>query len=242
MKSAERPAAYRYALYFAPAPGSAWDEAGSLWLGRSAAEDLALPQQAMAGVAPAQLATLTASPRRYGWHATLRAPFELAPGVAPERLLDAVRHLAQGLASFAMPALAVRRLDDFLALVPQDPRGPAALAIAEVERTLLTGLHPLAAALGPDELERRRAAGLSAEEDALLRRWGYPFVLDRFRFHLSLTGSLRGVAAPVVQAIEAAARRRFEPLPPLAFDAVTVFAEPTRGADFVCLERVGLAG
>jgi hypothetical protein len=72
-------------------------------------------------------------------------------------------------------------------------------------------------------------------------RWGYPFVLQRFRFHLSLTGSLRGVEEPTMQAIEAAARECFDGLPRCAFDAVAVFAEPARGSDFVLAERVALS-
>jgi hypothetical protein len=239
MKSVERSVAYRYALYFAPAPGSAWDEAGSRWLGRSAGRGLALSQPAVAGVPAARFASLTAAPRRYGWHGTLRAPFALAPGVPPEVLGEAVRELAKGFRPFAMPSLSARRLDGFLALVPQSD-DDAVRRIGDISRALVTGLHPLAAALGPDELMRRRAAGLTPEEDALLVRWGYPFVLDRFRFHLSLTGPLRGVEAPVVRAIESAALGWFQSLPPCAFDAIAIFAEPTSGADFVLAERVEL--
>jgi hypothetical protein len=239
MKNAKETAAYRYAFYFAPAPGTAWDEAGSRWVGRCAARDLPLPQPAVEGVSPERFASLTAAPRRYGWHATLKAPFVLAPNATPDGLRRALREVCQALAPFPMPRLAVRRLDDFLALVPAD-ESREARAIEQVAGTLVTGLHGLAAPLPPDELQRRRAAGLTAEEDALLLRWGYPFVLQRFRFHLSLTGSLRGVEESTVQSIEAAARECFDGLPLCAFDAVAIFAEPVRGGDFVLVERVEL--
>ena len=104
----------------------------------------------------------------------------------------------------------------------------------------MTRLQPLAASLTPAELERRRAAGLTSEEDALLLRWGYPFVLERFRFHLSLTGALRDVAPQVVQAIQEAARERFADLPAFLFDTVSLFAEPKPGADFVLVEQMEL--
>jgi len=239
MQSIEEAAAYRYAFYFAPAPSTAWDQAGSHWLGRCAARALALPQPDIAGVPAERFASLTAAPRRYGWHGTLKAPFALAPGVTPEALMAALREVCQALGPFVMPRLSVRRLDDFLALVPAD-EGRESRAIEQVAGTLVTGLHALAAPLSPDELERRRAAGLTAEEDALLLRWGYPFVLQRFRFHLSLTGTLRGADAATVQAIEAAARACFDGLPRCVFDAVAVFAEPARGKDFVLVERVAL--
>jgi hypothetical protein len=240
MQNVEEAMAYRYAFYFAPAPGTAWDEAGSQWVGRCAARDLPLAQPAIEGVAPERFAALTAAPRRYGWHGTLRAPFALAPNVTPDALRRALREVCQALAPFVMPRLVVRRLDDFLALVPAD-ESREARAVEQVAGTLVTGLHALAAPLPPDELKRRRAGGLTAEEDALLVRWGYPFVLQRFRFHLSLTGSLRGVEESTVQAIEAAARERFDGLPRCAFDAIAVFAEPARGSDFVRVDRVELA-
>jgi hypothetical protein len=231
---------YRYALYFAPAPGSEWDIAGSRWLGRSAAaRGQALPQPEIPGVQAEQFAALTKEPRRYGWHGTLRAPFALVPGVTPDALREAVRALCRGLEPFTMPRLGARRLGNFLALVPGGEAGPCA-PVDRVAEHLVRGLDGMAAPLPPAELERRRAAGLTPEEDALLLRWGYPFVLNRFRFHLSLTGALRGADAATVDAIEKAALAMFGPLPDCPFDAVALFAEPERGADFVLVERLEL--
>ena len=50
---------------------------------------------------------------------------------------------------------------------------------------------PFARPPGAAELERRRKAGLSAAQEKMLLRWGYPYVLDEFRFHLTLTGRLQ---------------------------------------------------
>lgn len=63
--------AHRYAVYFAPSPGTLGWLAGSHWLGRCAAQLRPLSQLDIHGVAPADLQRLTAAPRRYGWHATL---------------------------------------------------------------------------------------------------------------------------------------------------------------------------
>ena len=221
--------AYRYAVYYAPRPNSAWWQAGSQWLGRCAARHTLLPQPEVAHVPPQALQRLTAAPRRYGWHATLKAPFALAAGVTPAQLRDALRALARELKPFDMPRLQVTRLDDFLALVPQGDHR----AIDAVAAACVTQLLPLAAPLSPAELQRRRAAGLSPEEDALLLRWGYPFVLERFRFHLSLTGPLQHEAPALVHALQHAAQQHFDPLPPCRFDTLALFAEPTPGADFV---------
>ena len=228
--------AYRYAIYYAPRPDSPEWQAGSRWLGRCAASQQALTPPEIPGLPAAEFLRLTAAPRRYGWHGTLKAPFALAKGVTPAQLRDAVYTLCRQLQPFDLPALQVARLDDFLAMVPTG----AEPAINAVQRACVTQLQPLAAPLPPAELQRRRAAGLTPEEDALLLRWGYPYVLERYRFHCSLTGPLRGVAPAVVDALQAAAQSWFAHLPASRFDAVALLAEPTPGADFVLLEHVPL--
>ena len=107
-------------------------------------------------------------------------------------------------------------------------------------RVVFIDLHPLAAALSAQELQRRRSAGLMPVEDTLLLEWGYPFVMERFRFHMLLTGSLRGVNPGIVAAVQDAAFQSFDLLPPCLFGSVALFAEPTAGADFVLLEVVTL--
>jgi putative phosphonate metabolism protein len=226
----------RYAIYFAPRADSAWWRAGSRWLGRCASRLEPLPQAPLPGVPAPELHRLTKAPRRYGWHATLKAPFALATGVDVEQLRAALRSVCADFQPFTMPASKVAMLDDFLALVPD--HGSA--LIDDIAAACVTRLHPLAAPLTATELERRRAAGLTPEEDALLLRWGYPFVLERFRFHLSLTGALRDAAPGVVQAIQDAARERFADLPACRFDTVSLFAEPKPGADFVLVEQMEL--
>ena len=229
--------AHRYAIYYAPHPGTLGWLAGSHWLGRCAAQLQPLPQLDIDGVAAADLQRLTAAPRRYGWHATLKAPFALAPGADWLALHHAVQQVARGLRPFAMPPLEVQRIDDFLALVPAQHH-PANAAIQEAAATCVTALQPLAAPLSDADLARRRAAGLTPRQDALLQRWGYPFVLEEFRFHLSLTGPL-GLVDEATQALVLdAAQQFFADLPPLKFNSLAIFAEPTPGADFVLLDHL----
>lgn len=230
-------AAQRYAVYFAPRPDSlAWRN-GSRWLGRCAALGQTMPQPAIDGVAPEEFQRLTAAPRRYGWHATLKAPFALAPGVDEAALRQALRTLARSLQAFEMPPLQVARIDDFLALVPM-PSDPATARLQEVAAACVQQLQPLAAPLSASELARRRAAGLTPRQDELLQRWGYPFVLESFRFHLSLTGGLAQAAPATVARTHAAAQAFFADPQAIAFDSLALFAEPAPGADFVLLDHM----
>lgn len=227
---------HRYAIYFAPRADSAWWRAGSRWLGRCASRLEPLPQAPLPGVPTPELHRLTQAPRRYGWHATLKAPFALAPGVDAEQLRAGLRGLCEDFEPFTMPTLKVAMLDDFLALVPE----PGSRAIEDIAAACVTRVHALAAPLAPAEIERRRAAGLTQEEDALLLRWGYPFVLERFRFHLSLTGSLKDAAPAAIEALKEAARHRFGALPACRVDSLSLFVEPRPGADFMLVEQMEL--
>jgi hypothetical protein len=226
--------AHRYAVYFAPRPGSAWWDAGSQWLGRCAATPALLEPAPIAGIAPELQQQVTAEPRRYGWHATLKAPFALGAGVSLDELRSALGRLAASLAAFDMPALRVQRLGDFLALCADGDN----TAINAVASACVTELNTLSAPLTPDELQRRRHKGrLSPQEDALLVRWGYPYVHACYRFHLSLTGNLQCLDSATVERLEHAAQAWFGALPRCRFDGLALFFEPTPGADFVFAER-----
>ena len=163
------PTHHRYAVYFAPNPGSLGWLAGSHWLGRCAALLQPLQQLAIDGMAADTLHRLTAAPRRYGWHATLKAPFALAPGTDWLMLHQTVQEVARGLQPFVLPPMQVKRIDDFLALVPPALH-PANAQIQETAATCVTALQHLAAPLSDADVARRRAAGLTARQDALLQR------------------------------------------------------------------------
>jgi ribose 1,5-bisphosphokinase len=225
----------RYALYFAPERGSGWDRFGARWLGRCAASGRELPRPRIEGLDAGAFEALTAAPRRYGFHATLKPPFRLAAGTSFAALVQAVERFCARQTALRLPALEVAELDGFLALRP-------ALADARIDAlaaACVRGLDRFRAPPGAAELARRRRGGLSAHEDGLLRRWGYPYVMDRFRFHFSLTASLRGTPPPVVAALRAAACAAIAPLAdePLPLDALCIFEEPHEGADLRMVHR-----
>ncbi len=226
---------HRVAIYYAPSPESDWWQAGSTWIGRCALTGQPLPQPAIDGVAPQTFARLTADPRRYGWHATLKAPFRLAPGQDLDTLWVALHRLCQGRAPFGLAPLQAARLGNFLALQPSQPEP----ALAQLAADCVQQLQTLAAPLSEDALARRRRAGLTPEQDALLRAWGYPYVLQHFRFHLSLTGPLQEVPDSATAALLAAAARQFGELPACRIDRLSIFIEPTPGADFRLLDQIG---
>jgi hypothetical protein len=228
--------AYRYAIYYAPEVQSEWWAAGSQWLGRCAVTGHHLQQPAIEGMAAAHLHTLTQDPRRYGWHATLKAPFVLAAGENLSSLINRLRSIAGQLPAFEMPRLQVSTEGGFLALRPAS-KEPLIHATAHA---CVTGLHALAQPLTAEDLARRRQKKLSPLQERYLQTWSYPWVLDAFEFHMSLTGPFKDMPAAELAAVQGAARLQFEALPPCRFAHLSVFAEPHAGADFIWMDSVAL--
>ena len=230
--------AYRYAVYFAPAIDEIWWQKGSAWLGRCAATQQLFELPAIGNILPDRMSQYIAHPRRYGFHATLRAPFVLREGFSEQTLIEQVALIGARFKPFLLPRFRVTRIGDFLALTLDTP----STQVQQIEEQCVTALQSFAAPLSPNELERRRAANLSEQEDGLLLRWGYPYVLDRFRFHLSLTGSLQSASVEEVVLLAQAAQNHFHHLPLCTFSSLAIFAEPTQGADFVLVAHCPLTG
>jgi putative phosphonate metabolism protein len=176
----------RYALYFAPDAGTPLDRFGASWLGRDARTGAAIAFPEITGLPAAAIAHLTKAPRLYGFHATLKPPFALAGRCSVEALTAALAEFAEHRPAVAAPPLRLEAIGRFLALVPEVP-SPALHALAAdcVER-----FDRFRAPASADDVARRRSAGLAPRQQQFLARWGYPYVLEEFRFHLTLTGAL----------------------------------------------------
>ncbi len=231
--------AYRHAAYFAPAPDSlAWD-LGSQWLGRCARTGQGHSQPLVKGWTPAEFAQCTREPRRYGWHATLKAPFALAQDRTTADVDAGFFGVAAGVgAPFLLP-MKLARLGHFLALVPAEPCVP----LQGLAEACVRELHDCAAPLPPSEIERRSRGGLSPRQAEMLALWGYPYVMDEFVFHLTLTGRLDGLPDERVMELMEHAQSWFAPVlrDGLLIDAVSWFVEDAPGADFRWVQRFGFA-
>lgn len=225
----------RYAIYFAPPEGSALADTGNRWLGRNAASGCAVPQPVCPGLSPERLAALTAAPRRYGFHGTLKAPFRLRAGCTPDELGRAIAALATRQQPFEF-TLQLAMLGSFFAWLPAD----AQERIAAVATACVIELDEFRQPADATELARR-AVGLDPNRAALLQRWGYPYVLDEFRFHLTLSDAVSGSEAEAMHTALADYTARHAQ-GRIAFDALCLFVEPAPGADFRQIVRYGFDG
>lgn len=175
----------RYAIYWAPERGSRLAAFGAGLLGWDVETSSDAPRLRIDGL-PAPVEELTAAPRRYGFHGTLKPPFRLAEGRKRTGLERATATLASDLTAFDAPPLELHDRFGFPALSPDAP----CAELDALAARCVTELDTFRAPPSETELARRRAAGLSDRQEAHLLRWGYPYVLDEFRFHLTLAGML----------------------------------------------------
>lgn len=218
----------RVAVYYAPHPSDPLWAAACIWLGRDPERGTALEQPPVPGIAAA-----TAEPRLYGFHATLKPPMRLATSYAA--FLDDAQALAARQPAFDLPPLHVADLRGFLALREPAPCPPLqALADACV-----VDLDRHRAAPDDAELARRRKHGLPPAQDAMLRRWGYPHVLETWFFHMTLTKRLdpeqQTVLRPAAELHLASALAC-----PRRVDALSIFTQAAPGAPFLVAERLPL--
>jgi hypothetical protein len=228
---------FRYAVYFCPSPDSDWGLAGAQWLGRCAITGKTSQQLEISGIDSELFRSLTSDPKRYGWHATLKAPFKLAPEHEVGELLLKLHQLAKSLKPFDLPKLEVSSVGGFLSLRPKIASDELDAAAAMCVRDLQSFSLPLT----EKELTRRRnKAELTPEQDKLLVDWGYPWVLDEFNFHFSLTGSLDSVDAKTEKKLIQAAKHHFQNLSICRFDRIALVIEPEAGKDFEVIKLLEL--
>ncbi len=229
----------RYAIYFAPAPDCAFWRFGSAWIGRDAAENKALGRPTLSGEASADwdaaaLETLTASPQLYGFHATLKPPFRLAERQSIEGLMDAAEAFARTYRPFICPQVGVAALGRFIAFRLIEPcKDMSNLASACVQT-----FEPFRAPLNQVELAKRHAADLTPRQTELVAAWGYPYVFEEFRFHMTLTGAITDTAvrtrlAAALQVMAKASGADGQ----MPADAIAVYEQPEPGAAFRLLRR-----
>ncbi|OPY99778.1 phosphonate metabolism protein [Bradyrhizobium sacchari] len=176
----------RYAIYFAAGADSALSRFGAALLGYDAhtGDELPFPREALQ-VAP-DWRDVSADPRKYGFHATLKAPMALAPGKTEGELMAA----CAAFAGMARPVPVIRPVVDaisgFIAVIPAEP----VEALQELAADIVRDFDAFRAPLTAEDRARRKPEKLSERQRDYLDRWGYPYVMEEFRFHMTLTGRL----------------------------------------------------
>jgi hypothetical protein len=209
-------------------------------LGRDASTGETLRGFAPEGHSAESWLKLTEDPRRYGFHATVVAPFRLRADLDVRDLVDAIAAFARAARPFEAGELKVGRIAtvDGRAFVALEPEGEARGLCAFAEEAV-RGLDRLRAPLTEAELDTRTVdARLTPRQRYYLEVWGYPYVLAEFRPHFTLTNALADVA-PVEKALRWAFQMRVDQ-PRLPVETLTLFGERHGDGQFEILREFPL--
>lgn len=217
----------RYAIYHTPDRNDPLTLAAINWLGRDAFGGPAAFPQFPEGWNMKRHLDLVHDARRYGFHATLKAPFALASNASEQDLLDAFGELKLTSEDIVIPSLVLRQIDGFFALVPEQPSE----LLNEFTGLLVREFDRFRAPLTREDIARRNPDGLSERQAGYLERWGYPYVFEEFFFHMTLTGRVYGEEANDVRM---ALERHFAGFlgKQHRLSHIAIFCEPAPGADF----------
>ena len=222
----------RYAIYFAAGSDSALSRFGAELLGYDAytGDELPFPDPAL-HVAP-DWRDITADPRKYGFHGTLKAPMALAPGRTEAELLAACAVFAGEARPVPLIRPVVDAISGFIAVIPAEPID----ALQELAADCVRAFDGFRTALTAEDRARRRPEKLSERQRDYLDRWGYPYVMEEFRFHMTLTGRL---SAERREQVVAMLRERFAAtgIGRLAIDAIALCRQETANSRFRVIGR-----
>lgn len=211
---------FRFALYYAPRPETALAEAASSWLGRDH-ENRTCSRITSKTLGGERFAELTKAPFHYGFHGTLKPPFRLHDATSKNLLCEEIDRFCNQRSPFIMKELEIGWIGNFLCLRPVKSSDK----MNKLARDAVRQFDNFREDMSFIELEKRRNQGLTPQQDALLLQWGYPYVMDEFRFHLTLSSKIEDSQERTL--LEEEARRHFSSdlLQEIPVDGISLFVE-----------------
>lgn len=225
----------RYAIYYLPAPEDPLWAFGSSLLGYDAVNGAEPAPPYLASLDPRRIPNLMRGPRVYGFHATLKAPFRLRPETCEDDLLAAADAFAAAHEAVSIGEFAIEPLDGFVALVLKRQ----SLEVTTFAEACVRWFDSMRAPITDEERAKRMLTPLSPRETELLDQWGYPYVFDRFRFHMTLTGIL---ARPEAESVALELAELHAPLVALRSISAICVCVQAHSDRFRLLRRIPLTG
>lgn len=222
----------RYGIYMIPEAEN-FAELGAAWLGWDVQKGCTVPYPQEADAA---LREATKVPRKYGFHGTIKPPFHLVEGATYDSLLSQAQTLCASLAPVDIEALSVRKSEFVLVLAPEGDLDQ----LANLAATVLQKLDHFRASTRASELVQHRKFTLTPLQETNLKNWGHPYVLDDFKFHITLSGHMPPKDLDQLEALANAhfAQHLERPLP---VTSLTLVGEAGDGR-FHALHRLPLSG
>jgi len=222
---------YRYAVYYTPRPDEPLAEFGRRWLGFD------VETRAPAADAWKLPSGIIRTPARYGFHATLKAPFRLRQTQTEDALFAAVEALAASRPPVSLGQLVPEVLGSFMTLQQAMPNPE----VDDLAFACVRDLDPFRRPFSDEEQDKILDKGVSRRQKGNVFTWGYPYVGRDYIFHITLTSILApheldewktkviGLGAQYLAA-------------PAAIRDLAIFAQKDEDSPFHCLTRFPLKG
>lgn len=226
----------RFAIYYAPPRGSDLEAFGESWFEWNSQQFAPRIQCSdTLDLSNDEIKRITSGPARYRFHGTLKPPFYLSSDCSLGDLDTALSNFAGSHKAFECGALQLTEVGQFLALCPVD----IAQNITKLALDCVEDVDRFRKPEAQEEMQRRRNSGLTPRQDALLVKWGYPYVMDEFKFHLTLTGKMNKILCSRVKKslapyLKKILQQRF------VFKEIALFGDPGEGQNFQEIKRYEL--
>ncbi len=179
----------RYAIYYAPSENSELDLFGKCLLGWDPYKGVETTKSDLSKLPSfKKFSSLVLTPKQYGFHGTIKAPFKLKNEYTYNDLENKVREISKQIHSFYFDQLIIKKLGNFIGLIPTNN-----LKVNAVSNKFVEELDYLRDELSESEIKKRKPHKLTSNQKQMLFKWGYPYVFDEFKFHLTLTSKLNVV-------------------------------------------------
>ena len=231
----------RYAIYLCPRPTDPLWQFGSALLGYDAATGEDVPAPVIHGLQHLDWRDCTKRARVYGFHATLKAPFRLATGHSSAGLVSALRDFAAHQRAFSLGELDISSFnrEDGSGLIALVPVSVPPL-LAALERQVVTGFDGFRAVLTDADIVGRNPDSLTVRQRHYLDLYGYPYVLEDFQLHMTLSD----LVPTVIEVANAVRASMIGQIGPQSFvvDALVLFEQPAPGERFRIVSRLPFGG
>jgi hypothetical protein len=220
----------RYAIYYSPELGSPLDIFGRTWFDEKTNGN----PKAVANLNPKRLEELSELSRKYGFHGTLKPPFSLNPSTSVESLLSAARVFARSLSPIEIPPLELAIIGKFIALTPTSQSA----ALEKLSAACVRAFEAYRLPLSDEQLANYKQNKLTVHQEQMLEHWGYPYVMEEFRFHISVTDRIDDPheREEIIDALEKVAGPMLSK--PVLVREITVFSQTGLDAPMVAIERI----
>jgi hypothetical protein len=185
----------RYAIYYAPPKESSLEEFGRYWFGWDPLNAKLINNKrrinylnrfGIKNLINIDKNVLIA--KKYGFHGTLIPPFKLNKNYSTNTLFKKTEEIAKKLKKFKFYKFKLKKINNFYAFVQNKKNNN----INKLSNRLVRELFKFRSPLTKKEIDRRNPSKLSKLQLNILYKWGYPYLMSEFNFHMTLASEVTG--------------------------------------------------